>query len=121
MTNDKELFEQVRRVADAVKDTVELNKFLESEKLDLSLKRALREVPVVSLSVPKGATYDIKQELYDWFKLVINPPFVLEINLSNAIVAGVELSYKGKFYSKTYNKALEDYFVSNKDYVSKSL
>lgn len=56
--------------------------------------------------------------LYLWFQSYLSVPFYLHVLVDESIGGGLLLSYKGVYADLSLKKAISDYFITHKDYVS---
>jgi F0F1-type ATP synthase delta subunit len=73
-----------------------------------SLREFLNQIPVIEMAVPFEPEADFKQEVIKHLKGLIQGDFAVRFQVDNGLIAGCQISFKGKFADFSLLKILND-------------
>ncbi|SRR3989344_1045496 len=94
---------------------------LDTMHIPSSIRKILKEVHRIKLTLAFDPSTEFEDKLYYWFKDAIKDLFILDIFVQRDIVGGFLFSYKGLYMDKSASKMLDTYFDQNSDHVKELL
>jgi len=78
----------------------------------------LSHLEYVEVTMAFHPSKEFLHKLYSWLQSQLTFEFYIHVLVDDSIGGGLLLSYKGIYVDLSLKKAVSDYFVTNKDYVS---